>query len=538
MRRVLSLVWAACLLVACHPSFGVYDLRCEGLVEPLGIDSAEPHFSWKIRSDKPMEQAAYEIEVGPDLWQSGKVESPDQVMVPYDGLPLYSRQQAWWRVRVWDSAGKASAWSPKQRFGIGVLDGLKGDFIGAVPGEGKQPVFRKVFTADKSGEAILHVTSLGYHEVYFNGQKVSGEGPQTVLLPAVSQLDKRSLIVTSGLDLRKGENEIMIYAGSGWYKPKTFGVAYDGPLVKAELDVDGVPFLWTDDSWQGAWSGRKDLGTWEAHRFGGEWIQAAVEPEWGPVDYVAVEGIVSTPMMCPPIRVQEMLEPVSVKKRPDGSILVDFGRIVNAMLEIALPQLPAGTTVTATFSDFLHPDGTLEEATQGQDIYVASGAAGDRFFNRFNHHLLRYMVLEGLQEIPKDIRAYRIGDDLFWNSSFESSDPDLNAIYGLVEASVKNLTFGGYMVDCASIERLGYGGDGNASTQTLQSMTEVAPLYLNWLQAWADAQRPDGGAACPIPRPIPTRRVAAPTGAVFRSRPPGGPGVTMAIEGRWSASIR
>ena len=299
MRRVLSLVWAACLLVACHPSFGVYDLRCEGLVEPLGIDSAEPHFSWKIRSDKPMEQAAYEIEVGPDLWQSGKVESPDQVMVPYDGLPLYSRQQAWWRVRVWDSAGKASAWSPKQRFGIGVLDGLKGDFIGAVPGEGKQPVFRKVFTADKSGEAILHVTSLGYHEVYFNGQKVSGEGPQTVLLPAVSQLDKRSLIVTYGLDLRKGENEILIYAGSGWYKPTTFGVAYDGPLVKAELDVDGVPFLWTDDSWQGAWSGRKDLGTWEAHRFGGEWIEAGVEPEWGPVDYVAVEGIVSTPMMCP-----------------------------------------------------------------------------------------------------------------------------------------------------------------------------------------------------------------------------------------------
>ena len=331
MRRVLSLVWAACLLVACHPSFGVYDLRCEGLVEPLGIDSAEPHFSWKIRSDKPMEQAAYEIEVGPDLWQSGKVESPDQVMVPYDGLPLYSRQQAWWRVRVWDSAGKASAWSPKQRFGIGVLDGLKGDFIGAVPGEGKQPVFRKVFTADKSGEAILHVTSLGYHEVYFNGNKVSGEGPQTVLLPSVSQLDKRSIIVTYGLDLRKGENEIMIYAGSGWYKLKTFGVAYDGPLVKAELDVDGVPFLWTDDSWQGAWSGRKDLGTWEAHRFGGEWIQAAVEPEWGPVDYVAVEGIVSTPMMCPPIRVQEMLEPVSVEKRPDGSILVDFGRIVNAM---------------------------------------------------------------------------------------------------------------------------------------------------------------------------------------------------------------
>ena len=160
MKR-LSLL--ALLLAACQPSFGVYDLCCEGLPEPLGIDSAQPHFSWKIRSDKPMEQAAYEIEVGPDLWQSGKVESPDQVMVPYEGLPLYSRQQAWWRVRVWDAAGKVSAWSPKRRFGIGVLDGLKGDFIGAVPGEGRQPVFRKVFKADKSGDpsAITRCMSMG-----------------------------------------------------------------------------------------------------------------------------------------------------------------------------------------------------------------------------------------------------------------------------------------------------------------------------------------------------------------------------------------
>ena len=88
MRRILSLFGAVLLLAACQPSFAVYDLRCEGLPEPLGIDRAQPHFSWTIRSDKPMEQAAYEIEVGPDLWNSGKVESADQVMVPYEGLPL------------------------------------------------------------------------------------------------------------------------------------------------------------------------------------------------------------------------------------------------------------------------------------------------------------------------------------------------------------------------------------------------------------------------------------------------------------------
>ena len=32
-------------------------------------------------------------------------------------------------------------------------------------------------------------------------------------------------------------------------------------------------------------------------------------------------------------------------------------------------------------------------------------------------------------------------------------------------------------------------------------MAEVAPLYLNWLQAWADAQRPDGGLPHTAPNP-------------------------------------
>ena len=496
MMRKLFLCVFVLAVAACRPSFEVYDLRLEGLTEPLAIDNTAPHFSWKIRSGESMVQTAYEIEVGPDLWSSGKVESEEQVMVPYGGKPLASRQQAWWRVRVWDGEGKASPWSPKQRFGIGVLDGLKGDFIGACPGDGHQPVFRKVFEAEKSGKALLHVTSLGYHEVWFNGKKAVDE----VLLPPVSQLDKRSLIVTYELPLKKGENEIRIYAGSGWYKAATFGVAYDGPLVRAELDVDGVPMLWTDGTWEGAWTGRADLGTWKPHQFGGERIVDGEQLLWGPVDVVAVEGLVSTPMMCRPIRVQEMLRPVSVQALEPGTYLVDFGRIVNAMVDVTLAPDTAEQEVTVTYSDFMYPDGTLETATQGKDVYETTGGGG-HFFNRFNHHLMRYMVLEGISEPPADLRAYRIGDDIGWAGGFESSDPDLNAIYNLVEASVHNLTFGGYMVDCASIERLGYGGDGNASTETLQAMADAAPLYLNWLQAWADAQRPDGGLPHTAPNP-------------------------------------
>ena len=491
MRRagflLLVVLFAA---VSCNPSPEVYDLRCEGLQEPLAIDSPVPHFSWKIRSRRPVTQVAYEIEVGPELWSSGKISSTDQVMVPYQGLPLHSRDQAWWRVRVWTSSGKASPWSEPQRFGVGILEeegaALAGAYIGAVPGEDRSPWLRKRFTLDSvPARALLHVNSLGFHEVWVNGRKVSDD----VLSPAVSQLDRRSLIVTYDLTslLQPGENELRLWLGSGWYKSTTFGTVYDGPLVKAELDACSgnvaTPLLWTDDSWEGAWSGYCDLGTWTPHRFGGEGIDARVsfdEPVWAPVDVIPdnlLAGMKVSPQMCGPTRVQEILTPVRIEPLGKESWLVDFGCIVNAMLDISLPELPAGHVTTATFSDFLHEDGTLEAATMGEDRYISSGAAGgDRFENRFNHHAFRYLRLDSLPKKPalQDIRARRIRTDFALNASFACSDPDLNRIYGLVARTIENLTFDGYMVDCATIERLGYGGDGNASTLSLPALRQLA----------------------------------------------------------------
>jgi alpha-L-rhamnosidase len=197
MKNISRMGWLlAALLVACNPSFDLYDLTCEGLSEPLAIDSAQPHFSWKIESRAPMAQSAYQIQLSFSpaklkqswLWDSGRVESADQIMVPYTGPALASRQQVWWRVRVWNEKGKASPWSRPQRLGIGVIgdDSLAGEYIGAVPGKGREPLLRKAFSLESiPASALLYVNSLGYHEAYLNGVKVS----DAVLTPAVSQLD-------------------------------------------------------------------------------------------------------------------------------------------------------------------------------------------------------------------------------------------------------------------------------------------------------------------------------------------------------------
>lgn len=522
--------------VSCGHPFETYDLRCEGLEEPLGIDSALPHFSWKIRSSEPMQQVAYEIQVAASesslksgkalLWSSGRVASQDQVMVPYSGTGLSSRQQCWWRVRVWKSDKEVSSWSKPRRFGIGVIgdDCLKGEYIGAVPGEGRSPLLRKEFKVErKPGEALLYVNSLGYHEAYINGTRVS----EAVLNPAVSQLDKRSLIVVYDVSslIRKGVNEIVLWTSSGWYKPRTFSAAYEGPLVKAELDAvtaDGMTaLLCTDGSWQGAWSGYRDYDTWRDWHFGGEAMDARVMPagidkaaldklEWIPVDVVAINGIEASQQMCEPCLVQETFQAESIEPFGDnGGWLVDFGRVVNGMLDITIPGHPEGHVSTASFFDNFEPDGTVRAVSW--NYYTSSGnAAGDRFVNKFNHHVFRYVLLDSLKTAPKieDIKAMRMRTDYVRTSSFESSDKELNAIHDMVAYTLENLAFDGYMVDCANIERLGYGGDGNASALTFQTMFDASPLYVNWLQAWNDVIREDGG--LPHTAPCPQRAGGGP----------------------------
>ena len=71
----------------------------------------------------------------------------------------------------------------------------------------------------------------------------------------------------------------------------------------------------------------------------------------------------------------------------------------------------------------------------------------------------------------------------------------------MIQYTMKCLAFGGYMVDCPHLERAGYGGDGNSSTETLQTMYDVSPLYMNWLQAWNDSMREGGSLPHVAPNP-------------------------------------
>ena len=105
-------------------------LKCDSLVEPLGIDTANPILSWQLQ-DKAWgaKQTAYEILVSSkpgastkaDIWDSGRVESGQSVDVAYAGPRLEAEKRYYWRVKVWDKDGKPYPVSATSWWEMGLL---------------------------------------------------------------------------------------------------------------------------------------------------------------------------------------------------------------------------------------------------------------------------------------------------------------------------------------------------------------------------------------------------------------------------------
>lgn len=524
-----------CLLamISCKPtsSLEIRDLKCEQLTNPVAIDNTMPCLSWELCSNhRENAQAAYQIlaaterqklvEGKADIWDSGKIISTQSHNVAFGGKTLESKSFVYWKVRVWDQADECSDWSEVASFGIGLLhpEDWKAGYIGMEQPDGKSlsPLFRKQFECDEVGEMmILHVNSLGYHEVYINGEAAT----DAVLTPAVSQFNKRSQIVAYNITklMHKGKNDIVILAGKGWYQEGLPGVIANGPYLRAQLENLKENYwetlLVTDSLWSVRKSGYESFGDWRPHRFGGEIITASEllpdyttktldNCQWSAVKTVEIKEGISTPQMVELNRIKENFHPVTVQPAEEHAWIFDMGTNFTGWTRIAFPQLQPGQKVRISYCDFLNADGSFRDGAY-EDYYIASGKPNEVFINKFNYKAYRYLKLSNVEAAPalSDITAYLIHTDYSDNASFSCSDEDLNTIYNMIHYTLRCLTLGGYMVDCPQIERLGYGGDGNASTQTVQTLFNMAPTYANWIEAWADCMREDGGMPHTAPNP-------------------------------------
>ncbi len=107
-------------------------LRCEYLVDPLGVEEDKPRLSWIVAADRRAErQTAFRILVAStpelldrdsgDLWDSGKVDSSNTAHVEYGGTALHSRQRCLWKVQSWNRDGVPGPWSEPARWEMGLM---------------------------------------------------------------------------------------------------------------------------------------------------------------------------------------------------------------------------------------------------------------------------------------------------------------------------------------------------------------------------------------------------------------------------------
>jgi alpha-L-rhamnosidase len=533
------------------------DLRCESRVNPRGIDAPQPELSWILEAKgREQRQTAYQVLVASsrkklaadkgDLWDSGKVNSDQSIQLPYAGQPLVSSEACFWKVRVWNQDGQRSAWSRPAFWTMGLLSpgdwhaqwiGLNGE---AATNESRRlPArwLRKEFTLPKKiKRATVYFSGLGWSELYINGKKIGDH----VLSPPLSQYPQRAYYETYDLtkSLRRGDNAMGVVLGNGrFYAPrlayptKTISFGLPKLLLQLRLEfADGsVSNIVSDGSWKLTTNGpivannEYDGEEYDARKAFPGWDKPGFDDsQWQPAQIVSAPGGVLFGIRQEPIRVTQLLKPVSMKELKPGVFIFDLGQNIAGWCRLKVHG-PAGTRVQLRFAETLKPDGELETANlrsaKAADVYILKGHGTETWEPRFTYHGFRYVEVTGYPGRPTldSLTGCVVNDDLSSAGSFECSNPLLNRIYHNVVWGVRD-NYHSIPTDCPQRdERQGWLGDRSAESRGETYLFDNEALYAKWLQDMADEQKPDGSVSdvCPSYWPIYNDDVSWPSTSVM-----------------------
>ena len=531
----------------------VTNLRCEYLINPLGVETQKPRLSWTLESSERSQiQTAYQILVASglgkleinqaDLWDSGKVQSNESINIVYSGKTLDSCQRAFWKIRAWDKENEPSLYSESAWWEMALINANdwkakwivdpkplptdEPDHYKEIPA----PLFRKEFTLKKNIEsARAYITGVGYYEFYLNGAKVGDH----VLDPAWTAYAKRVLYSVYDVTdlLKNGSNAAGILVGNGWYNPlpmRMWGkfnirehLTIGKPRAILQINInytDGThETITTDKTWKTAaspilknniylgelYDARKEQTGWNNVNYDDtEWVPVAIsEDPIGPLNSQSLE----------PIKITKTINPIAITEPKPGVYIVDMGQNFAGWITLKVNG-DVGTKVTMRYGELLYPDGTLNFMTSvcGQikngrvknaphtafqsDTYILKGGGEEAYTPRFTFHGFRYVELTGFPGKPdlNTIAGLRLNSSVQPVGEFSCSNEMFNRIQTMTEWTQLSNMFG-LQSDCPHRERFGYGGDIVASSEMAIFNFNMAPFYIKAVQDLADSVRSNGG---------------------------------------------
>ena len=520
---------------AAETALVVSNLRCEYRIDPIGLDLPHPRLSWLLHSgERGQKQTAYQVLVASsaealaggksDLWDSGKVLSDQTSQIAYEGKPLNSRLQAWWKVRAWDKHGDPSAWSRPARWEMGLLERSDWQAVWIadpelmqtttpVAGSGALPatMVRKEFTLTKPlRRATVYVTALGVYELRLNGQRVG----EQLLAPEWTSYGKRVQYQTYDVTnlLKPGQNAIAASLGEGWYAGRLMVVGrfaygtFPRFLLQLELDLaDGTRHLVTSDgSWRSTTAGPirsagiYDGESYDASREMTGWDAPGFKDStWRNVRSVPLDSRELVWQRNEPIQVEQELPCLKITEPKAGHYVLDFGQNMVGWCRVH-GQGTQGKTITLHHGEMLNEDGTVYTANlRGApqvDRYTPAADGSFIFEPHFTYHGFRFVEVTGLTAAPSTNsavgRVFHSGaPQVGW---FECSDPSLNRLMqNVLWTERANLMSSPN--DCPQRdERFGWMGDIQAFAQTAVFNLDLAAFFSKWTQDIRDDQADDG----------------------------------------------
>jgi len=523
-----------------------YDLRTEQRHEPLGLGEPHPRLSWRLESDRRgAAQAAYRITAAarpadlddPDrlLWDSGRRESGDCVLVPWDGPVPHSATRYHWRVEVWDERGDAATGESWFETGLLHREDWTAVWVGRDPhtqppfdpptghepplGEPPLNLRREFELTREPVRGRLYATAHGVYEAQLNGARVG----DIELAPGWTEYHRRLQYQTYDVTslLHKGSNTLGAIVADGWWSgfvgfderraAQRYG---DHPEFLAQLVVDFADGSRQVVATDAAWTERPGA-TRFADLLMGEHVDASIVED--PYLPVAVLGTEPGPLVAEPdhpIRVTREVAPISVTTSVPGRFIVDFGQNLVGRVRLTVRGASFGQRIVLRHAEILdggEPYVANLRRARATDVYVAAGGALEVFEPRFAVHGFRYVEVSGCSgELSAiDVAAHVLHNDMPWTGRFECSEEMVNQLWANISWGQRG-NFVAVPTDCPQRdERLGWLGDAQIFAPTASRNADVAAFFVRWLRDVVDGQDGDGAFRDVAPL-VATYREAAP----------------------------
>ena len=493
-------------------TFTVVNPKCEYRTNPLGIQTATPQFSWNLDSTAVGEyQNAYQILVAStqanlnnnigDKWDSGQVNSSQNLYVKYNGTTLQSATKYYWKVKVWDK-DNAAQWSAEQTFAIGKLNATdwQGSWICSGVSTKNAIYLRKEFNLSKTvSAAYLNICGLGAADVYLNGQRLSEElistSPTNFLNTYNSRTytaeyntyDLSSLLVT-------GNNCVGVILGNAYYHSDSWLGQYNIGDLKmiADLNIkftDGTTqSVCSDTTWK--WS----YGAIKYHdmRYGQEDIDMRDRmPGWnntGFNDAAWTAAQLVSPQLSKSILKSKQEPPIVVYKTTNpGSVNGSTYTFPEYLAGHVRFKASGGGGTQISVNN-----------TKCTSIFTLSGNGTEEYEQRFDLQGTRSVSISGTGATISEVRFVSTAAGVAETGSFTCNDPTLNMLSQAGYKTARLMTMGGLGFE-AEREKCGWGEDGKNALDVNIYAADMLTIGRKWVWDYLDRQEADGSNPSVIP---------------------------------------